>query len=710
MVTNSVTFSASGNSKQQGGTASASPPLQDNAPASTTKLLGTEVPLKTTINGIPSLNEVLQRFEQERKHNPSKKVAVISGGSLSGMAAALKLKNLGFNVIIAEKRKSYSRPNVLALREEALYSLANLSPNGKLIKSLVDGKKISICKQNIAKDGTSYRAEKYHPCRFMDWMLPKEKIGFLAIPDRGKKHPKQADYLDLANLGNKRKKEPFKELDLAWPDNEVSIPVKPEYWRYKDLTKIGTDNLAIAQVKELEAGLNQYCIDQGIEFVGAETEIEQNNNKKYSATFSMKNGEKVAHTKTNFPIDLICLAENPNGKNISKISEQSTIPTNESVYFTNCSGRSSDLGGMTARVFDAEDTTVVLQASKKDEDILNVGTRGKVGEQITPATLQKQLEKVKPVLAAAKSNIDSSYGKKISTSPRLDIDLKCAMNPIESNVIIIGDAAAAGSPIGGLGGSLALSAYPEAIERLVTHPDFNSADKKKRSALENNFRHDIAQIANIRHGEMSNVMRQMGFYSEKTNKAQLLQGASSLFLLNDGKRKGLITKPCHPAGEAWLRREFEKMSANVPDEASKPPRHVLEQVISGKLAPIKSRSPLEVYWEHILLRYIGDVKTDIQRNYSKDLKLSLLGCKNRLLMGHDGIKESAKILNTLLPNTTYNIDDTVVRCKGNDGWVTERWGYFDPHTKTQVRDGIDTFQISNGQIQTKMIHYTVSNS
>lgn len=164
------------------------------------------------------------------------------------------------------------------------------------------------------------------------------------------------------------------------------------------------------------------------------------------------------------------------------------------------------------------------------------------------------------------------------------------------------------------------------------------------------------------------------------------------------------TDPRTPQGEAWLRREFQKIVDNVQDPQNIPPQDVLERIISGDLKPIAERSVLEVYWEHILLRYIGDVELDIQRNYSPDLHLSLIGTTDRILHGHPGIRESARILNELLPTTQYTIADSVISA---NGWVTERWGYLDQASSTMVLDGIDTFLIVDGQIKVKMINYNV---
>ncbi|RHZ46400.1 uncharacterized protein CDV56_102039 [Aspergillus thermomutatus] len=167
-----------------------------------------------------------------------------------------------------------------------------------------------------------------------------------------------------------------------------------------------------------------------------------------------------------------------------------------------------------------------------------------------------------------------------------------------------------------------------------------------------------------------------------------------------------VTDPRLPQGEKWLREQFKEISDSVKDQDSKPNEEVLEYLIRGDLPREEERSVSDIYWEHILLRYIGDVPLDIKRNYSKSLRLSLMGTFDYFLTGHDGIKKSAKLLNSKLPTTEYTIEGTVVDEAG--GWVTERWSYHDAYD-IHVRDGIDSFLIDSktGKIMVKMINYNV---
>lgn len=179
-------------------------------------------PLETTIKNAAELRSVLAKFGADQANG--KKIAVVSGGSLSGYAVALKLKNKGYNVIISEKRKEYSRQNVITLREEALYSLANLSPNGHLIKSLLEQKLITPYENRVTQDAGSEKWTAKESSRLMKWLVGDNQQSEVYIPQRQKTDAPV--------------KEALAHLDLAWPKSEVVEPIKAKDWRYTDLTKM----------------------------------------------------------------------------------------------------------------------------------------------------------------------------------------------------------------------------------------------------------------------------------------------------------------------------------------------------------------------------------------------------------------------------------------------------------------------------------------
>lgn len=115
---------------------------------------------------------------------------------------------------------------------------------------------------------------------------------------------------------------------------------------------------------------------------------------------------------------------------------------------------------------------------------------------------------------------------------------------------------------------------------------------------------------------------------------------------------------------------------------------------------LSKRSTAEVFMDHLHQRYIGDIECDLKRNYSKDV---IMVENYGIFHGFDGVRQSAKILNQLVPTSKYKMDNLVFN-KDNafESWSVDADG-------VKVTDGIDAFIIRDGKIQVQTIYYT-SNS
>ena len=112
---------------------------------------------------------------------------------------------------------------------------------------------------------------------------------------------------------------------------------------------------------------------------------------------------------------------------------------------------------------------------------------------------------------------------------------------------------------------------------------------------------------------------------------------------------------------------------------------------------LSKRSTAEVFMDHLHQRYIGDIECDLKRNYSKDV---IMVENYGIFHGFDGVRESAKLLNKLVPTTKYKMDNLVFN-KDNafESWSVDADG-------VKVTDGIDAFIIRNGKIVVQTIYYT----
>jgi len=111
-----------------------------------------------------------------------------------------------------------------------------------------------------------------------------------------------------------------------------------------------------------------------------------------------------------------------------------------------------------------------------------------------------------------------------------------------------------------------------------------------------------------------------------------------------------------------------------------------------------TRSTLEVFQDHLQKRLSGDVEEDISQNYARDI---VVLSNHGTFRGHAGLKQSAGILDRLLPNAKLKYT-----CKLTEGEVAFlEW--IGASGDKQVRDGTDTFLIRDGKILVQTIHYTV---
>lgn len=110
------------------------------------------------------------------------------------------------------------------------------------------------------------------------------------------------------------------------------------------------------------------------------------------------------------------------------------------------------------------------------------------------------------------------------------------------------------------------------------------------------------------------------------------------------------------------------------------------------------RSTEEVFNDHLELARIGDVNTDVSRNFAHDcVLLTSIG----VFRGHKGVHQAADVLLQELPNARYAYRTRLVH--GEMAFL--QWTAIADGAR--VDDGADSFLIRNGLIQIMTFHYTV---
>lgn len=111
---------------------------------------------------------------------------------------------------------------------------------------------------------------------------------------------------------------------------------------------------------------------------------------------------------------------------------------------------------------------------------------------------------------------------------------------------------------------------------------------------------------------------------------------------------------------------------------------------------MKLRTTEQVLDDHLERRVIGDLETDLRRNYADDIVL--LTC-NSEYVGHDGIRTSAARLREQLPDVRYEF----IAKKVHGPYALLVWRA-DSH-RFRAIEGSDTFVIQDGKIKLQTVHY-----
>ncbi len=110
------------------------------------------------------------------------------------------------------------------------------------------------------------------------------------------------------------------------------------------------------------------------------------------------------------------------------------------------------------------------------------------------------------------------------------------------------------------------------------------------------------------------------------------------------------------------------------------------------------RSVETVLSDHLALRKHKALEEDIERNYAAEV---VLLTHEGTLHGHEGVRESGRLLHRQLPDGEYEYHNLLI--EGEVGfleWTGRGRG-------TDVCDGADSYLVRDGKIVAQTIHYVV---
>lgn len=113
---------------------------------------------------------------------------------------------------------------------------------------------------------------------------------------------------------------------------------------------------------------------------------------------------------------------------------------------------------------------------------------------------------------------------------------------------------------------------------------------------------------------------------------------------------------------------------------------------------LRSRTPAEVFDDHLSLAAEHRFDEDIERNVSPD---AVILERRGIFRGREGARELAQLLEEELPDAPYVYTNRLIVGRfAFLEWTAEA-------ASTRVRDGADSFVIESGWIIAQTIHYTV---
>lgn len=354
--------------------------------------------------------------DQQGLNKPSngRKIAVISGAGIAGLAASFELNAKGFDVYIAEKYKDFSRFNFINLYIEVQEFLRKFK--------LLDEFETSVAARI-----------KEHKC------LVYGNKGLEALPS--------SDVSDL-------------QFDDSLPK---------DYKKFDSLFML--EGVYSVQIKDLQALLAEKATKLGVRILN-EAEVKMIDHIPGERVSKL---EIIQKNSSNPPLtlepDLFFIAEGAHSTTVNQFkmgNEENDIVKND------CTGENWIFGNLE---YSGNKTYVVsvVDASQKTLQIANVIFNAKNGianVAVTSDENPQEVEIEKLILGIAKKVFDYEGIKdepKILDKVKKPVHIinRMASNCSSKNVFRIGDAVGHSSPLAGLGGTLGLTLVPCTIERLL---------------------------------------------------------------------------------------------------------------------------------------------------------------------------------------------------------------------------------------------------
>ncbi len=355
----------------------------------------------------------------------SRTLALILGAGIAGLAASFELLAAGFNVIIAEKRTTFDRFNVINLDVESQRFLKKFG--------LLDEFEESVAGRIMTHN-------------------------YVLFDEKG-----------MQDLGSS-------DVNKIQPS---TVPFEPEFFNML----FHEDGIYSVRIKDLQNFLAKKALEYGVHIVGnIESEI-LNFSKTGDVSTVILRGKDSSFDSVELKPGLIFIAEGTHSTTAKQLDLKTIEVKNE------CTGENWIFGNMryagketfVISVLDAsqdslEIANIIFNAYIHEINIA-VTSKKHLSQELIEQRILKLVGRVFSYL-----NINDQQESLIRTVKEpVHIINENRVDYSRGNVFCIGDAAGHSSPLAGMGGTLGLTLVPRTIEQLVTD------SKQQPSALHNHF-------------------------------------------------------------------------------------------------------------------------------------------------------------------------------------------------------------------------------
>lgn len=526
--------------------------------------------------------EALIEAHQHLKTN-GKPVAYVVGGGPGGYLSALALKDQGFHVFVFEKRTSYTRTNNVELKQEALNMVAHLSPDGALYQRLRDAGLNAQGFKGQAFGAVSTRvAPGARFANWFAPKSPTNPTGPV-IPDPVKTDRTQNTFGErsltalgidtLSGTQNQLKAQqrdqahkaqdtiPITDgiaaLDLAWPSGQVLRATSPAQFQLPNTADYGGEDFGSIMLRDLDHTLNAYCADPiqnpNIQVVNGHASVQRIDGAYadgschlgYIPSVCVLGEQESQPLPKSLKPELIVLADGASSENVARLFGSHVVKfeqTQELWHQANFTiSRPAALGDGAILLMSEQKSegkraesdnkrtylSNIIFHEGRSEPVINSSTMvlGKAAQGVPPQQLRQHTQDALGIKLAGAPDSAVTEGllepfESNAEVRQIPINLRRSKTMADDNLCVMGDAAVSGSPVGGYGASLAMSAWPKAVadygKKVLAklEKDDHTAELAKKA-----YNDQAEQIVRVRIGRPAMIMQHLGGYTLSARRA-----------------------------------------------------------------------------------------------------------------------------------------------------------------------------------------------